>query len=87
MYVQEIIIKIVIILLLAGIIGWNREKQGRPAVFRTHILVGIGSTIVMIVSILLHEIYPKLIRHVLLPRLLAGLVFSVPVQSWSRVQL
>src|SRR5690554_4940588 len=47
------------ILLLAGIIGWNREKQGRPAGFRTHILVGIGSTIVMIVSILLHEIYPE----------------------------
>lgn len=56
---QEIIIKIVMILLLAGIIGWNREKQGRPAGFRTHILVGIGSTIVMIVSILLHEIYPE----------------------------
>jgi putative Mg2+ transporter-C (MgtC) family protein len=55
----EIGVKIILILLLAGIIGWNREKHGRPAGFRTHILVGIGSTIVMMVSILMHEKYPE----------------------------
>lgn len=51
-------IKIVMILILAGIIGWDREQHGRPAGFRTHILVGIGSTIIMIVSIMLFEKFP-----------------------------
>ncbi|MFW6269736.1 MAG: MgtC/SapB family protein [Bacillota bacterium] len=56
---QNILIKICLSLLLAGIIGWDREKQGRPAGFRTHILVGIGSTIIMMVSYRLHEMYPE----------------------------
>lgn len=51
-------IKVVLIVFLAGVIGWDREKHGRPAGFRTHILVGIGSTILMIVSIMLYEQYP-----------------------------
>ena len=55
----EIGTKILLILVLAGIIGWNRERHGRPAGFRTHILVGIGSTIVMTVSIMMHEKYPS----------------------------
>lgn len=55
----EVGTKILLILVLAGIIGWNRERHGRPAGFRTHILVGIGSTIVMTVSIMMHEKYPS----------------------------
>ncbi len=54
-----VIIKMVLILFLAGVIGWDREQHGRPAGFRTHILVGIGSTIIMIVSIMLFEQYPE----------------------------
>ncbi|MFW6281374.1 MAG: MgtC/SapB family protein [bacterium] len=54
----SISIKLILILILAGFIGWDREQQGRPAGFRTHILVGIGSTIIMIVSIMLFEQYP-----------------------------
>ncbi|MEJ6951998.1 MgtC/SapB family protein [Natronospora cellulosivora (SeqCode)] len=54
----DILINICLISLLAGVIGWDREKHGRPAGFRTHILVGIGSTILMMVSYSLHEIYP-----------------------------
>ncbi|MFP4662416.1 MAG: MgtC/SapB family protein [Halanaerobiales bacterium] len=52
-------IKVLLILFLAGVIGWDREKHGRPAGFRTHILVGIGSTIIMIVSIMIYEYYPN----------------------------
>lgn len=52
-------LKIVLILILAGIIGWDREQHGRPAGFRTHILVGIGSTIIMIVSIMIFEKFPE----------------------------
>lgn len=37
--------------LLCGLIGIEREKRGRSAGLRTHLLVGVGSCMVMIVSI------------------------------------
>ena len=37
--------------ILVGIVGIERERKGRSAGLRTHLLVGIGSTIVMIISI------------------------------------
>ena len=42
---------LVLCVLLVGIVGLEREWRGRSAGLRTHLLVGIGSTIVMIVSI------------------------------------
>jgi putative Mg2+ transporter-C (MgtC) family protein len=54
-----IVFKLGLILVLAGIIGWNREQKGRPAGLRTHILVGIGAALVMIVSIRIFESYPN----------------------------
>lgn len=36
---------------LGGIIGLEREYHGRPAGLRTHILVGLGSALIMLVSI------------------------------------
>lgn len=44
-------IAIILSILLCGVIGLEREKRGRSAGLRTHLLVGFGSTIVMIVSI------------------------------------
>ncbi len=37
-------------LALGGIVGYEREKQQRPAGFRTHVLVCVGSTLIMLVS-------------------------------------
>ena len=45
------IFKILLALVLSGLIGLERERHGRAAGFRTHILVGIGSTLMMITSI------------------------------------
>lgn len=43
---------------LGGVIGFEREKHNkRMAGFRTHILVSIGSALIMLVSIHLFEIY------------------------------
>ena len=42
---------LVLCVLLVGIVGLEREWRGRSAGLRTHLLVGIGSTIVMIISI------------------------------------
>ena len=46
-----IFIKFLIIILLAGLIGYEREKIHRPAGLRTHIIVGIGSLVLMLSSI------------------------------------
>lgn len=46
----EITLRIGISFLLGGLIGIERERLGRPAGFRTHILVSLGSTLIMIVS-------------------------------------
>src|SRR5690554_2099366 len=47
---MEIAVRLLLSLVLAGLIGLERESLGRPAGFRTHILVGMGSTLIMIVS-------------------------------------
>jgi len=38
-------------ILLTGIVGFEREKRGRSAGLRTHLLVGVGSCVIMIISI------------------------------------
>ena len=42
---------LVLCTVLVGVVGIEREKRGRSAGLRTHLLVGIGSTILMIISI------------------------------------
>lgn len=44
-------IAIILCLLLCGIVGLEREKRGRSAGLRTHLLVGLGSCMIMIISI------------------------------------
>lgn len=43
--------------MLGGIIGMERERHRRPAGFRTHILVCVGSVVAMITSIYLSKFY------------------------------
>lgn len=45
------VIALALSVLLCGAIGLERERRGRTAGFRTHLLVGLGSCIIMIVSI------------------------------------
>ncbi|MCF6148515.1 MAG: MgtC/SapB family protein [Candidatus Kuenenia sp.] len=42
--------KLLLATILGGIIGWERERRGRPAGLRTHILVCVGVTLMMVVS-------------------------------------
>lgn len=42
--------KLLVAAILGGIIGWERERRGRPAGLRTHILVCVGVTLMMVVS-------------------------------------
>ena len=42
---------------LSGLIGFERERHDRPAGLRTHILVGVGATILMMISISMNKLY------------------------------
>ena len=42
---------ILLAVLLCGLVGFEREKRGRSAGLRTHLLVGVGSAVIMIISI------------------------------------
>lgn len=48
--VLEVTLRLVVALILGGLIGLERESHGRPAGFRTHIIVAVSSTLIMIVS-------------------------------------
>jgi putative Mg2+ transporter-C (MgtC) family protein len=41
-FVGVVLIKMTVAALLASIVGWERERHGRPAGIRTHMLVAIG---------------------------------------------
>ncbi|ASN03711.1 MgtC/SapB family protein [Virgibacillus necropolis] len=44
-------VRVVIALLLSGLIGFERELKNHSAGFRTHILVGVGSCLMMLLSL------------------------------------
>ncbi len=50
----EIAVKIGVIILLSGLIGLDREIKHKPAGAKTHIMVGLGSTIFMLVSLYMY---------------------------------
>ena len=47
--------RLLIITAVAGAIGYERERHGRAAGFRTHILVGIGSCLMMLTGLYLMD--------------------------------
>ena len=49
-YFFDAVFKMIVVIVLSGIIGFEREHSHRPAGFRTHILVAVGSTLVMMTS-------------------------------------
>ena len=50
-----VIERLLIVTLLSGAIGYERERHGRAAGFRTHMLVGVGSCLVMLTGLYLME--------------------------------
>jgi len=56
----QIVIRLLLSIVLSGLIGMERESIKRPAGFRTHILVCVGSTLVMLTSIHIFNSYINL---------------------------
>lgn len=59
-FVADAFIKMILTVVLSGTIGFEREHSHRPAGFRTHILVAVGSALVMLTSNYVFETYEGL---------------------------
>ena len=55
---EIMIFRLVLAGLLGGLIGVERERHGRPAGFRTHILLSTGSALLMMLSQYMYDLYP-----------------------------
>ena len=53
----EIIIRLLLSLILSGLIGLERQMHRRTAGLRTHILVSLGSCLIMLTSLYIFDIY------------------------------
>lgn len=49
--IWESTMRLLLAVILGGLIGWEREHNNHPAGFRTHILVSLGSALIMLLSI------------------------------------
>ncbi len=52
-----IIFRLILSAVLSGILGFEREFHGRAAGFRTHILLCVGTTLIMITSVHIFDVY------------------------------
>jgi len=70
------IVRLIMASLLGSIIGLEREKKKRSAGLRTHILVCVGSALIMLVSLYMYDMYQS--RIPIDPgRIAAGVVTGV----------
>jgi putative Mg2+ transporter-C (MgtC) family protein len=58
----QMIIRLVVAAFLGGIVGIEREIHSKAAGFRTHILVCIGSCLIMLTSMHMFDIYKGLVN-------------------------
>ena len=61
----EIVLRLLLGAFLGGVVGYERYTHGRPAGFRTHLIVCMASVLIMVVSVDFHYLtshYPEYIR-------------------------
>lgn len=71
----SIFLRLIVIAILAGVLGGERETAGKPAGLRTHILVGISAVLFVVIGefmIVKYQYFSQLVRFDL-----AGLVGAV----------
>lgn len=73
---KVILFRLVLAAILSGIVGFEREFHGRSAGFRTHILLCVGTTLIMLTSMHIFDVYAG---HVAVDpaRLAAGVVTGI----------
>ena len=79
--ISEIFIRLLLSILFSGLIGLEREKNNSSAGLKTHILVGMGATIIALIQIdvmsLVATIDPKINIRVDAVRLIAQVVSGI----------
>jgi putative Mg2+ transporter-C (MgtC) family protein len=58
----EVVLRLVLAMVIGGIIGFEREQSNRPAGFRTHTLVCVGSALVFLTSQFVFDAYHELVN-------------------------
>ncbi|CAI2718848.1 MgtC/SapB family protein [Nitrospina watsonii] len=72
----EVLLRLVLAVVLGGVVGIEREMHGRPAGFRTHIVVCLGATVMILGT----EYYPQQMEsgNILdLNRMSAGIITGI----------
>jgi putative Mg2+ transporter-C (MgtC) family protein len=59
---MQMIVRLILAAFLGGIVGIEREIHSKAAGFRTHILVCIGSCLIMLTSMHMFDIYQGLVN-------------------------
>ncbi|MFA5410633.1 MAG: MgtC/SapB family protein [Candidatus Omnitrophota bacterium] len=57
---EQIILRLILSVLLGGLIGFERQMRRRTAGLRTHIMVCLGSCLIMLTSLYVFDIYNKI---------------------------
>ncbi|HBR15500.1 MAG TPA: hypothetical protein DD723_08170 [Candidatus Omnitrophica bacterium] len=70
-------IKVFLSIILSGLIGAEREVRQKWAGLRTHILVGVGSTLIVLTSLHLFDIYKASSTVVDPTRMISGIVTGI----------
>lgn len=74
---EVIITKVLLSTVLSGLIGYEREIRNKDAGLRTHILVGLGSTLIVLTSLYLSDIYKSTLTPVDPARMMTGVVQGI----------
>ncbi|MBZ4665094.1 MgtC/SapB family protein [Mahella sp.] len=53
--IWEMLVRMALACVLGGIVGWEREVVQKPAGFRTHVLVCVGSALAMLISVFMYN--------------------------------
>ncbi len=59
--VWPVLSQLLIVTVLSGVVGYERERLGRSAGMRTHMLVGIGSCLVMMTGVYMFDTFGELV--------------------------
>lgn len=71
---NQVIIRLVLSVILSGIVGLERQLHRRTAGLRTHILVSLGSCLIMLTSLYIFDIYKNIVDP---SRIAAGVITGV----------
>jgi putative Mg2+ transporter-C (MgtC) family protein len=74
--IQETVGKILLTVFLSGLIGTEREVRHKGAGLRTHVLVGVGSALIVLTSFHVSDIYRN-VTFVDPTRMIAGVVTGI----------